>query len=452
MMLSKEEFVEREIENMKRDLGLLVSHPSVFATDGEPFGLENQKVLADALKLMQDYGLRTKNLENYCGYGEAGSGEKLVGILAHLDVVPAGEGWSTDPYTMVEKDGVLYGRGVSDDKGGAVASLYALKYLLETGYPFRKRVRLILGCNEESGSRGIAYYVSKEGHIDCGFTPDADFPGIFAEKGMISGSIRNTASKILSLEGGEAGNIVCRKAKAVLPADSFDEAKLDAYLKENEIPYTLEKGENWLLTTEGIAAHASLPDLGKNALSYLLEALHAADFNDELTDFYHEHIGLCVHGEKLGLEAVKDEYTDVSWNCGVARTADGVITISVDSRFPVTRKAAEVLPYYDVLKAENTQFVLRGTHDPLFFDREAPMIKALMKAYQDVTGDTVSQMQAIGGGTYAKAIHNCVAFGCAFEGEPGDIHNANEYLYIESFKKQVLIYIEAIKNLDALEI
>ena len=172
MTLTKEQFVEREIENMKHDLGLLVSFPSVYSEDAKPFGLQNQKVLAAALGLMEKAGFRTENLDNYCGYGEIGEGEKLIGILAHLDIVPAGDGWDSDPFTMIEKDGYLYGRGVSDDKGAVVASFYAMKYLLESGYPLKKRIRLITGCNEESGSKCIEHYVEVKGHIDAGFTPD----------------------------------------------------------------------------------------------------------------------------------------------------------------------------------------------------------------------------------------------------------------------------------------
>ena len=153
------EFIEANFEDMKADLREPVSFNSVHADDEKPFGSTNRRVLDKALELMNEKGLRTENVDYYCGFGETGSGDKLIGILAHLDVVPAGEGWNTDPFVMVEKDGFVYGRGVSDDKGGAVASMYALKYLIDEKYPLKKRVRLILGCNEETGSACIAHYV-----------------------------------------------------------------------------------------------------------------------------------------------------------------------------------------------------------------------------------------------------------------------------------------------------
>ena len=142
-------FIEENIENMKNDLGQLVAIRSVFDDDELPFGSNNRKVLDKALDLMKQKGLDTTNVDYYCGIGETGEGDKLIGILAHLDVVPEGTGWDSDPYQMVEKDGYLFGRGVTDDKGAAVASMYALKYLIDEKYPFKKRVRLRIGDKYE---------------------------------------------------------------------------------------------------------------------------------------------------------------------------------------------------------------------------------------------------------------------------------------------------------------
>ena len=216
-------YIEKNLTAMKEDLATLVSHNSILNNDALPFGLENRKVLDDAMKLMADKGFRTKNVDYYACYGEIGAGDEVIGILAHLDIVPAGDGWDSDPFVIVEKDGYLFGRGVSDDKGPAIASMYAMKYLLDTGYPFKKRVRLILGCNEETGSKCIEHYVEKEGHIDMGFTPDGGFPGIYAEKGMIGGYLVGKNTKFLAIKGGDAGNIVCKNVDARLPLGSFDE-------------------------------------------------------------------------------------------------------------------------------------------------------------------------------------------------------------------------------------
>lgn len=445
------QFIEENIENMKTDLAKLVSYNSVNADDEKPFGANNRKVLDEALRLMSDKGLSTKNADYYCGFGETGQGDKLIGILAHLDVVPAGTGWDTDPFTMTEKDGFLYGRGVSDDKGAAVASMYALKHLIDEKYPFKKRVRLILGCNEETGSACIAHYVSKYGHIDYGFTPDGNFPGIYAEKGMLMGELRGHNSKIKYISGGEASNVVNKEVNLKLEDGSFDLEKFKQYLDEHNIKYTIDKKDNDLdIVVYGVAAHASTPDNGINAISHAFEALYYAEFNDSFVDWFHKNFALTVHGELLGYEDIKDEISNTSINFGIARMDKDDVVVSLDMRFPV-KANAELAKKHIEISDDNNEVIINHTAEPLYFDINSPMIRALKKAYEDVTGDKETQMEAIGGGTYAKAINNCIAFGCEFIGESNHIHDANECLKIENFKKQVELYVEAIKNLNEIQ-
>lgn len=441
------QFIENNLDNMKKDLSKLVSYNSVYATDELPFGSVNRKVLDEAINLMNEKGLMTNNLDYYCGYGQVGEGDKMVGILAHLDIVPAGQGWSNDPFEMIEKDGYLYGRGVSDDKGAAIASMYALKYLIDENYHFNKTFRLILGCNEETGSRCIKHYVEKCGHIDYGFTPDGNFPGIYAEKGMVAANIVGHSNKIIDIEGGEASNVVMKKLNIKVLNDSFDENKFKEYLNQKNIEFEISKNETTDITVFGVAAHASMPDMGVNALNHCFEALYYSDFNDPFIDWYHKYFGLDVHGEKLGYEDLKDDISNTSINLGVAKKEGDDILITLDMRFPVKANSEDVERLLDI-NNEYGKIVINKVTKPLYFDRELPMIKALKKAYEDVTGDKESEMMAIGGGTYAKAINNCIAFGCEFIGEDNHIHDVDEKLNIENFKKQVEIYIEAIKNLN----
>ena len=441
-------FVEENYESMVKDLGVLVSHNSVYAEDEKPFGKENRAVLLDAMKLMEDKGFKTENVDYYACYGEIGEGDKTIGIVAHLDIVPAGEGWESDPFKVTLKGDRLYGRGVSDDKGAAIASMYAMKYLKDINYPLKKKVRLILGCNEETGSQCVRYYVEKCGSPDMGFTPDGSFPGIYAEKGMIAGLLQGRKTKIISIEGGEARNIVCKKVVCVVPNDSFNLEKYKAYLDENNISYEIKKELNTTLTVNGVAAHGASPDLGVNAINYLFEGLYNADFNDAYVDFFHKYIGLCLHGEKMGFESIKDEATNTSTNIGIIYKEGDVINATVDMRFPIKASVSKCKELIDEVKDENNEFVIKGGIEPIYFAQDAPMIKAMIKAYQDVTGDFESKMKAIGGGTYAKSVGNIIAFGCGFEKDKDNIHNANESMSIENFKKQVLIYIEAIKNLN----
>ena len=434
------EFIENNIDNMKQDLKKLVSYNSERSNDGEPFGLNNRLVLDEALKMLSSIGLKTKNLDYYCGYGEVGDGDKTIGIVAHLDVVPCSSDWNTNPFEMIEKDGYLYGRGVSDDKGAVIASLYAIKYLIETKYEFKKKLRLILGCNEETGSKCIKHYVECEGHVDMGFTPDGNFPGIYAEKGILGGTLKGK-SKIIDIKGGEATNIVCKKVEAVLPRDSFDIDKFESFMNEHSIKFDFD-GSN--LTVYGQAAHASCPDLGVNAINYLFEGLYVAGFDDDYVKMMHEYYGLDVHGEKQGFLELKDDITDTTTNLGVIKKENDEIVTTVDMRFPVKTTLNRCIE----LLEKNPYYVTGGGEEPLYFDRNSKMIKALKRAYEDVTDDLENEMEAIGGGTYAKSINNIIAFGCEFIGENNHIHDDNECLSIESFKKQVEIYVEAIKNLN----
>ncbi len=444
------DFLRANSEAMLKDLSELVSYRSVFSEDEPPFGSENRKVLAAALKQMERVGLKSVNLDNYCGYGQIGAGEEIVGILAHLDVVPEGDGWDSDPYVLTQKGDKLYGRGVSDDKGAVIGVLYALKYLIESGYEFKKRVRLIVGCNEETGSRCIKHYVEKEGPITMGFTPDANFPGIFAEKGILGGTIRAKSDKIVAIKGGTVSNVVCKEVLAKIEKGSFDAKILKDYFKDNDLEYSIVDVDGYtIVDVLGKAAHASTPDLGKNAINHLFLGLYQAGLDDELVRYFYERIRLDNHGSLFGCDKLADEYSDLTMNLGVINGDADKIEISVDIRFPVTRSLAEVKEV--VMKGLNYKAVSfsedgRGAN-PLFFDTETPFVKALKRAYEKVTGDDKTPMECIGGGTYAKAIGNCIAFGCEFIGNDNHIHDANESLNLEDLYRQIAIYIEAIKNL-----
>ncbi|MDO4940646.1 MAG: Sapep family Mn(2+)-dependent dipeptidase [Erysipelotrichaceae bacterium] len=444
------QFIDENLESMKADLADLVSFNSVYNDDEKPFGYENKRVLDCAIKQMEEKGLATKNLDYYCAYGQTGEGNETIGVLAHLDVVPAGDDWDHDPFSLTEEDGYLYGRGVSDDKGAAVASMYALKYLISEGYPFKKKVRLILGCNEETGSLCIKHYVEKEGHINYGFTPDANFPGIYAEKGVIGGKIIGHNTKIIDIWGGTVSNAVCAKVNAKLPNNSFDEDKLKAFLDKNKIRYEITKGETFDIEVFGNAAHASTPDLGVNAFSYLMEALYNAGFDDSFVKWFDKYFGLTLHGEILGFAEVQDEVTNTSINFGVVKKEGNDIIATLDMRFPVKSNIEACRKLIEKCE-DNTrenEFAYEKGVEPLFYDKNLPMIKALKNAYENVTGDKETEMDAIGGGTYAKSIHNCIAYGCEFIGEDNHIHDDDERLSVDSFKKQVELYVEAIKNLN----
>ena len=440
------DYIDKNLEAILNDLSDLVSFKSVLSDDEKPFGSENRKALDYMLNKMKDSGFNTKNLDYYAGYGEIGSGEKLIGLLAHLDVVPVSDGWLSDPFKMDIRNNYCYGRGVSDDKGAAIASYHALKYLKEINYPLNKRVRLVLGCNEENGSKCLEYYVAKEGHIDYGFTPDGNFPGIYAEKGMYQAIINFKGTKILAIKGGEARNIVCPKVSISFSDLAFDLTLFKKYLDDNSLKYEINDKE---ITVYGTAAHASLPHLGKNAIAYLMKALEIAGFDDDFVRFFNKYFGLDYNGKGLNI-ALVDDYGDLTLNIGLIEQKDNIISFSIDIRFPISFKYDVIVTAFEKLNSDNVRVDLKHTENPLFFDPNSPMLKALHSAYQKVTNDYESKMEVIGGGTYAKGINNCIAFGCAFKDEDNHIHDSNEELSIESLKKQIEIYVEAIMNLNKL--
>lgn len=445
------EFLEKNKENMVRDLTELVSYDSVAVYDPNskhPFGDETAKVLDNALSMMEREGLATENLDYYAGYGEIGKGEKLIGILAHLDIVPCGSGWESDPLKLTLRDGKLYGRGSMDDKGPAICSLYAIKYLKENGIDLKnKTVRLIVGCNEESGSRGLAHYVAEKGHIDYGFTPDGSFPGIYGEKGMVGAKFHSKNTKIIDAKGGLVSNAVCNEASFKLPANSLNEEKLKKYFDDNKIKFDFKRGEFDELTTYGVAAHASMPHLGVNAISHSFKAMEVAEFEDDFVKYYNKYIGLTTDGSLVGCKA-EDEYGDSTLCNGMIYMKDGHVEGTIDLRLPVTMTTDDSVKKLE--KNMNDEYgVLTDCHGgkPLFFDPESPMVTALVKAYAEVTGDTENKPMVIGGATYSKGINNCIAFGGEYIGEDNHIHDVDEFIGYDRFFEQTEIYIKAIMNL-----
>ncbi|MBR5740362.1 MAG: Sapep family Mn(2+)-dependent dipeptidase, partial [Firmicutes bacterium] len=237
-------------EEMLESLARLVKYNSVQgeALEGKPFGEGPAAVLREALEMAEEMGFRTKNVDNYCGYAEIGEGNDIIGLVGHLDIVPAGTGWDTDPFTMVRKGDRVYGRGVSDDKGGVVASLYAAKRILDSGIPLNKRIRVLMGCNEESGSRCMAYYNEHEEPITLGFTPDGDFPGIYGEKGMFGMIARSRNTKIVDINGGFVSNAVCSQCTTVVRSSDVDLEALARALKETALPDFSLMEEDGLIT------------------------------------------------------------------------------------------------------------------------------------------------------------------------------------------------------------
>lgn len=408
------------------------------AQPGAPFGENVAKALQYCLVLSEKFGFKTVNLDDMVGYAEWGEGEKTFAILAHIDIVPEGTGWTSDPLTLVERDGKWIARGVLDDKGPCIGALYVMRYLKELGVKPSMKVRLIFGTNEETGMGCIKHYLSREPMPEYGVTPDASFPLIYAEKGIAGYDFIRTDKHpdIVSLQGGTASNMVPAYAEAVIKG-SYDFKPSDTITIHKQNDGTVK------ISATGVSAHASLPHLGINAISLLLNYL-SLYIDAPFLHFFRERIGMDYYGEKIGI-AFEDESGKLTLNVGIL--SEEGITINI--RYPVTYNNSTIQRQlsHAILPFSGMKVVCTGNSLPLYVPKDSQLVATLLNAYQKITGDTKSTPLAIGGGTYARALKNAVAFGPVFPGEEESAHQKDEYIPVESFKNMMLIYAEALQNL-----
>lgn len=427
--------------------------------EGGPFGKGNKECLEKTLELCKQLGFKTKNLDGYCGYAEIGQGEELVGIIGHLDVVPEGEGWKYPPYSGLVVDGELWGRGTWDDKGPVVVSIYAIKALMDQGFKFNKRVRLIFGCNEESGSLCMEHYLKVDEPITYGVSPDASFPVIFAEKTINNILIEGTSTQkgTILLKDFDAGIVinavpdkcVFRLGFTCLKCKEYALYELKENFTENNINFEVKDDNGDLVyTVYGKAAHGSIPHVGINAASYAINALKEV-LNNDFVNFYSEVIGLDIHGEKLGCYAI-DEYGPIAVNVGLVSYKDDKFTIKINSRLPFNTSTEKMVEQINqtIAKYDFAKLTLLSSADGFIVDKESTMIKSLVNAYQEVTKDYESKPICSAGGTYAREFNNCVAFGPEMEGY-GEIiiHQPNERIQLRALEDMLKIYVKAYADL-----
>lgn len=458
---------------MMRSLSELISVPSVVAEpEGEmPFGRNVHRAFTYMLELAQKEGFAVYNAENYGGHIDfAGTEEGVVGIVGHLDVVPEGDGWDFDPYGGEAADGYILGRGTTDDKGPVVAAFYAMKALKDCGYAPKRTIRLILGLDEETEWKGMDHYLSRVGELpDFGFTPDADFPAIHGEMGIMVFDIvkkfdafGGKGLELTSLRGGTAANSVADFARAVIHDSSgagYDGIKelIDAFRSEKNCRINCKGiGRSLEITTRGVSAHGARPDQGLNAISLLMEMLgrinFAAEGANDFVSFYNEHIGYDLHGERMGCPFEDELSGRLVFNVGMIEADKRTAKLTVNIRYPVTENDERV---YDsmmsVLDGYELGVVKGKTQEPIYMPEYDPLIETLMEIYRRHSGDTESEPLVIGGGTYARAVKNTVAFGARFPDEPELAHQSNEKISEASMMRLASIYAEAALRLSELE-
>lgn len=456
--------IQEEVLKYKKDLisslqeSLRIKSVEEEPREGMPFGEGPAKALQHFLKVGESLGFKAENFDNYVGQITFGEGEESLGILGHVDVVPEGTGWDFGAYSGEIANNKLYGRGVLDDKGPMMICLYAMKCLKDLGIPLKKQIRMIIGANEESGWGCMTHYFDtlKKPHPTLSFTPDGSFPVIFAEKGMCRGVLKVKAGDNFSIKAGKVFNAVPEKTYLTLPLEYKDivvEALKD-YNFENDYKIECSEKDGKLeLLSLGKAAHAAHPDLGYNSLSALLGFVNALDIKvaglSEMAKYFGEEVKLEFNGKSCGLYYKDEESGEITINYGMAYVEDGNLYVSVDIRYPVTMDGEKLEKDLSNLVAKyGLEFKQNGKNSvPLYIDKESFLVKELTNIYQEITKDPNPEPIAIGGGTYAKAVKNCVAFGCLLKTMEDTMHQKNEAMDLDDMETLLKIYIEAIYRL-----
>lgn len=462
-----------EKEEMIKNLQNLIKIPSIYqnsANPEEPFGKNTVRALDYILDLGNKLGFKTKNIDNYCGYIEFGSGEELIGIIGHLDVVPEGENWTYPPFGGTIADNKIYGRGAIDDKGPVIASLYAMKAVMDYcnshSIKLKKRVRLILGLNEESDWKCIEYYKKHEEVPSIGFSPDADFPCIYAEKGLISTFITMDYSNY-SNENIVLTNIDCNNnALNVVPKYCSCNIALKNGIKIDEVIQFILKfrplynfdvdveaiNDNELkIISHGVQAHAAHPDLGVNAISRLIIVLDELFKNYNIIipifDLFTKYIGFDFNGNKLNIN-IPDESGKLTLNTAQFYIEDNALKIGFNLRVPINTKFELIEDKFSSICKEfdNTYCEFTGKKDPLYVSKDSYLVETLCKIYNECTNSNVEPI-AIGGATYARAFDNVVSFGANLPGQKDMCHQTDEFISIDNLMLACNIYTKAIYEL-----
>ncbi|ASS75152.1 dipeptidase PepV [Tumebacillus algifaecis] len=424
----------------------------------QPFGPGCAEALDYALQLGQELGFAVKNVDGYAGHIEWGDGDDYIAVLGHLDVVPVGTGWTYPPFGAEIHDGKIYARGAIDDKGPTMAALFAMKAIQASGVQLSKKVRLIMGLDEESNWRCMDRYFEKEPFPIGGFTPDADFPLIYAEKGIYCFNLTKprhnieTASVVVrELSGGNRVNMVPDSCRIVLTATG------DAEAVASQLRHTAEQegvkcqvdvnGSEITLIVEGISVHSMAPQHGINAIVQAGKLLKVLDTADQAIWAFLSEVD--TDGERIGVKMTCHATGPLTSNLGLASVDEETITFTFNLRFPVDKTEDDLIA---LIKQKTGPIGFDVTDPgianmkPHYVPLDSEIVQTLLKVYEEETGEKLAPLTT-GGGTYARAIPNAVAFGAQFPGQPDVAHQKDEFWEVEHLLKCTKIFAKAIYEL-----
>lgn len=465
--LKLHQWIDHHTDEIVASLQAALRIPSVKGDPepGAPFGAACREVLDQTLALAGRLGFRTKNVDGYAGHAEFGEGSEYVGALGHLDVVPEGDGWKYPPYGATLDEGYIYARGSADDKGPTFAALYGAKAVMDSGFPLRRRIRVIFGCDEESGFGCVHHYfeVAGEERPAVGFTPDSKFPLIFAEKGILNLVFQKAVGRptspdglrIESVSGGLRPNMVPEYAEAILngSADALAGAAtmLDEYWDRNVT--LVPSADRLKVVAQGKSAHGARPTLGDNAVARLAKALRLLKISE--SDGWLKWLAATADttGQALGIDHKDDVVGPLTTNLGVLKTVevDGEphVQITYNIRYPVKWNSQALIEANRAIREKaGMDLVEVDDSPPLYVPLDQEPVATLWRVYRENTGDEVSQPDTMGGGTYARATPNTVAYGAAFPtSDDGPAHEPDERIAVATVVNAAKIYAQALYEL-----
>ncbi len=460
-----EEYIEKNQGLIIKDLIELINIKTVqdIKKPNMPYGEGIYRGLKYVLDKGNEFTFKTQNFCGHCGHIELGNGDYNVGILCNVDV-SLEEGWTNTPFQGKVIDNKIYGNGAIEGKGPLIACLYAMKFLNEENLvPKDKKVRLIIGCDKKTTCKSINYYKEYEEAPDIGFTPDGVFPVVYGEKGIINlllemqiQSKYDSPINIVEIVGGKAGDGVPSRVNIILSCDDIFKVKVEDELKnfskEEHIKYKMF-AQNKLISIEfmGKSALGCTPEKGINAISYGMKFLSRFDDFIDKKDFIDEYemlISTSYNGEKINCSFKGDESGEFTFNVDEINLVNGNVKLNVHITHPISYMYNEVLEQvkdgfkYSHLKISNIEH-LRAVS----FSKDSFVVKKLMKAYRDVTGDKDSEPYTTSAGSYARAISNTIAFGPIFPNEVNKNDEEGEFISIDSLLKLTEIYARGIYEL-----
>lgn len=440
-------YIEQEKNNIINDCTSLISIPSV-SSDKK----ELKKALDFVIKTAKNIGLNAYSVENdSIGIVDFGEGDETIGILAHIDVVPAGDEalWKHPPFKGTYEEGWICGRGAIDDKGPLIASLYAIKVLKELNVPIYKKIKMIIGTQEEVTWTDMDQYKQHYPLPDFGFTPDGEFPITTKEKGCVDVELTFDKCKcpgefdVLSFSGGEALNAVPAYCEILLNGDiNILDQRLTKFNKNNphyaERIYIEKASDGIKVYSSGVSAHSSAPDKGINAINILASFLTTL----ALTDMGATNLVNFITSCKVNFmeDYIEEKEYQTTFVASMLSTANTGYSLYVNLRTSLTTISADIEQALDDMKKElNFNYAITSYLAPICVDEKIEFLQLMSKAYEDISGLKNHFCTAFGT-TYAKAMPNTVCFGPMFPGEYDSCHEVNERISSDSIMSAACIY------------